>query len=195
MNGFLQPCHQCRCRSCKTGSIQKGKNLRDYRGYRPRRFTHISRGEKMIGQYGKVEETEDGYFDCKGLSRYVFFVPCTAKETAQKAADRATRLTRTLRTIAIVFGIGLLGSATFLGFTALRQRAMRRNPKKKQSIGNRLARILGGTVLMGLGATGYTGPQLLEPISTVIGGGMSLGGLYLLGSGVVGKQNYPSRVQ
>ena len=145
----------------------------------------------MIGQYGKVEETEDGYFDYQGLSRYVFFVPCTAKEMAQKAAeaaDGAARFARTLRTIAIVFGIGLLGSATFLGFTALRQRAMRRNPKKKQSIGNRLARILGGTVLMGLGAIGYTGPQLLEPITTVIGGGMSLGGLYLLGSGVVGKQ-------
>jgi len=148
----------------------------------------------MIGTYG--DASEDGWVDCKGWSKYVLAPYCAPKlayDAATGAVDRAkeqaSKLARFLRTMAIIGGLGLLGSGIFLGVTMLRQRRARKNPrKKKQGIGNRIARILGGLVLTGLGAIGYAGPQAAEPISTVIGGGMSLSGLYLVGSGVVGPE-------
>lgn len=148
----------------------------------------------MIGTYGQADAEQDGWLDCKGYSRFVLAPYCAPKIAYEKATgaldsarQQASKVGRTLKTIAIIFGMSALGVGVFLGVNALRKRRTRRNPKKKQSIFNRLFRILGGLTLTGLGALGYVGPQAAEPISTIVGGGMSMGGLYLIGSGVVGK--------
>ena len=148
----------------------------------------------MIGTYGQADAEQDGWLDCNGYSRFVLAPYCATKLAYDKATGYASTITsaaskaaRTLKTIAIIFGVSALGVGVFLGVNALRKRRTRRNPKKKQSIFNRLFRIMGGLTLTGLGALGYVGPQAAEPISTIVGGGMSMGGLYLIGSGVVGK--------
>jgi len=146
----------------------------------------------MIGTYGQVTQEEDGWFDCQGLSRFnpVLAPYCLAKAAREGIAERISFTKRLFRTGAILVGLMVLGSITFVGIAALRnQRRTRKNPrKKKQSLGNRLVRIIGGAALTGLGALGYAGPQAAEPISTVVGGGMSLSGLYLIGSGVIGVE-------
>ena len=107
---------------------------------------------------------------------------------AYSAAQGVKRQFALIRTVAIILGVLGLGAVTFIGIGAIRKKKRtRKNPrKKKQSPGNRVARVMGGAVLAGLGAIGYAGPQVAEPVSTLIGGGMSLSGLYLIGSGVIG---------
>ena len=159
----------------------------------------------MIGSYGQPEE-EDGWFDCQGASgwmpwslAYCQIVKPVATSTVeiarggadivQSGADQATKLVKLVKTMVIVLFVLGLGAATFLGVNTLRKRKRKRkNPRKKQGIGSRIARILGGLVLAGVGAIGYVGPQAAEPISTLVGGSMGLGGLYLIGSGVVGPE-------
>ncbi len=46
----------------------------------------------MIGMYGQAEEEEDGWFDCKGLSRYMSipqYLRCRAYEQGQADAFEA----------------------------------------------------------------------------------------------------------
>lgn len=143
----------------------------------------------MIGSYGRADDVENGWFDCQGASGWMPWSIgyCqVVKPTVTNVTDQANKGFKLVKTVAIVLLILGLGAATFVGVSAVSKRKARKNPKKKQGIGNRIARILGGLVLTGLGAIGYAGPQVAEPVSTLIGGGMSLGGLYLVGSGVVG---------
>ena len=142
----------------------------------------------------QVQPEENGWFDCEGISGAVAWPYCYAvkpaitsvTDRAGNVVDQASKGLKLVKTAVIILLFLGLGSATFIGINAFRKRKSRKNPKKKQGIGNRIARIFGGLVLAGLGAIGYAGPQAAEPISTLIGGGMGLGGLYLVGSGVVG---------
>ena len=141
----------------------------------------------MIGVYGKATEEENGWFDCNGISSAVFWPYCYVAKPAYSAAQGVKKQFALIRTVAIILGVLGLGAVTFIGINAIRKKKRtRRNPRKKQTLVNRAVRIAGGTVLTGLGAIGYAGPQAAEPISTVVGGGMSLSGLYLIGSGVIG---------
>ncbi len=144
----------------------------------------------MIGAYGQVTQEENGWFDCNGVSGAVFWPYCYVAKPAYSTVQGVKKQFALIRTVAIILGVLGLGAFTFVGINSVRKkRKTRTNPrKKKQSIGNRLGRVLGGAVLSGLGALGYAGPQAAEPISTVVGGGMSLSGLYLIGSGVVGVE-------
>lgn len=150
----------------------------------------------MIGVYGQSDEQSNAWFDCEGVSGAVFWPYCKVvkpvREGIESGLTRAEKIAKALKTAAMIFGVAVLGVALFVGVTTWRKRKrkrVRKNPrKKKQSIGNRIFRVVGGGVLAGLGALGYAGPQAAEPISTIVGGGMSLGGLYLIGSGIVGPQ-------
>jgi len=147
----------------------------------------------MIGVYGQTEE--NGWFDCEGASGWMPWSvgycqvtkPLAQKvyQTSSDAYTAAQKPLKTVRTIAIILLVLGLGVGTFVGINALRKKRTRKNPK--QSAGNRIARVLGGLVLTVLGAVGYVGPQVAEPVSTVVGGGMTIGGLYLVGSGVLGS--------
>ncbi len=144
----------------------------------------------MIGAYG---QTQNGWLDCEGVSGAVFWPYCKivkpAGQVITSGLTRAEKIAKALKTAAMIFGVVVLGIGIFVSVTTLRKRKrLRKNPRKKATIGNRIFRVLGGGVLAGLGALGYAGPQAAEPISTVVGGGMSLGGLYLIGSGIVGPQ-------
>ena len=146
----------------------------------------------MIGTYGQ-SEPENGWFDCEGISGAVFWPYCKVikpvRKGIQSGLSRAEKFAKALKTAAMIFGVAVLGIGIFVGVTTLRKRKrLRKNPRKKASIGNRIFRVVGGGVLAGLGALGYVGPQVAEPITTIVGGGMSLGGLYLIGSGIVGPQ-------
>jgi hypothetical protein len=145
----------------------------------------------MIGAYGQVTQEENGWFDCQGASGWMPWSVgyCQIVKPAVTGVVQPVKQGfNFLKTATIILLLLGAGTATFAGINAFRKkRKTRKNPrKKKQSIGNRIGRVLGGAVLTGLGALGYAGPQAAEPISTVIGGGMSLSGLYLIGSGVVG---------
>ena len=96
----------------------------------------------------------------------------------------------------VVFGgIALVGVALLATkrFWWKRKKKHRRNPR--MGFSERIARIGAGGVLAILGAVGWLGPQVAEPISTVVGGAATVGGIAIAASGVAGKSELTSEIR
>jgi hypothetical protein len=96
-------------------------------------------------------------------------------------------------TLVVVGGAALVLIALLATKRLWWRKGMKRNPR--MGIGERLARIGAGSLIGILGAVGWLGPQVAEPISTVIGGAATVGGIAIAASGVAGKAGLTGEIR